>query len=132
VRDHRPLQPPARDKRDRRLAACAHTFGYRGHLLTKSRRYFASLGALRQGRADHVREQLLADGDDAQRELVSLGTERRVTRLTSSVSVISQPPTPTSPLKLPPAAANTATWRAKRSTTTTTELTTTDARHRRI
>jgi hypothetical protein len=31
-------QPAKRDPRDRRLAACAHTFGYRGHCLTKSRR----------------------------------------------------------------------------------------------
>ena len=34
-----PPQPPPRDKRDRRLAACAHTFGHRGHCLTKSRRW---------------------------------------------------------------------------------------------
>jgi predicted DsbA family dithiol-disulfide isomerase len=75
-----PLQSPARDKRDRRLAACAHTFGYRGHCLTKSRRYSTNLGTLRQDRADHVREQLLANGDQAQRELAELAPERRVTR----------------------------------------------------
>jgi hypothetical protein len=53
-----PLQPPVRDRRDRRLAACAHTFGYRGHCLTKSRRYSTTFGDLRQGRADHVRDEL--------------------------------------------------------------------------
>jgi hypothetical protein len=34
-----PPQAPKRDARDRRLAACAHAFGYRGHCLTKSRRW---------------------------------------------------------------------------------------------
>jgi hypothetical protein len=75
-----PLQPPARDKRDRRLAACAHTFGYRGHCLTKSRRYSTNLGTLRQDRADHVREQLLANGTQRQRDLAEATPERRVTR----------------------------------------------------
>jgi hypothetical protein len=75
-----PLQPPARDRRDRRLAACAHTFGYRGHCLSKSRRYSTSFGALRQGRADHVREQLLANGTQKQRELAQTTAERRITR----------------------------------------------------
>jgi hypothetical protein len=75
-----PLQLPARDKRDRRLAACAHTFGYRGHCLTKSRRYSTNLGTLRQDRADHVREQLLANGDQKQRDLAQAAPERRITR----------------------------------------------------
>jgi hypothetical protein len=75
-----PLQPPARDRRDRRLAACAHTFGYRGHCLTKSRRFSTNLGALRENRADHVRQQLLANGDCKQRELAETAPERRVTR----------------------------------------------------
>jgi hypothetical protein len=75
-----PLQAPPRDKRDRRLAACAHTFGYRGHCLSKSRRYSTSLGVLRQARADHVREQLLANGTQRQRELAQAEPERRVTR----------------------------------------------------
>jgi hypothetical protein len=75
-----PLQPPARDKRDRRLAACAHTFGYRGHCLTKSRRYSTNLGTLRQDRADHIREQLLANGNQKQRDLAQTPPERRVTR----------------------------------------------------
>jgi hypothetical protein len=75
-----PLQPPARDKRDRRLAACAHTIGYRGHCLTKSRRFSTRLKDLRQNRVDHVREQLLTNGDQAQRDLAQLAPERRVTR----------------------------------------------------
>jgi hypothetical protein len=75
-----PLQPPARDKRDRRLAACAHTYGYRGHCLTKSRRYSTNLGTLRQNRADHIRQQLLANGNHKQRELAELPPEQRVTR----------------------------------------------------
>jgi hypothetical protein len=75
-----PLQPPPRDKRDRRLAACAHTFGYRGHCLTKSRHYSTNLGTLRQERADHVRQQLLANGTQRQRDLAQAAPERRVSR----------------------------------------------------
>ena len=75
-----PLQPPKRDKRDRRLAACAHAIGYRGHCLTKSRRYSVNFKDLRQARVDHVREQLLANGDRRQRELAAVAPERRVTR----------------------------------------------------
>jgi hypothetical protein len=75
-----PLQPPARDKRDRRLAACAHTIGYRGHCLTKSRRYSTNLSTLRQNRADHVREQLLTNGTQTQRDLAQTAPERRIGR----------------------------------------------------
>jgi hypothetical protein len=75
-----PLQPPARDKRDRRLAACAHTFGYRGHCLTKSRRYSTNLGTLRQNRADHIRKQLLENGDHKQRDLAQTAPEQRITK----------------------------------------------------
>jgi hypothetical protein len=75
-----PLQPAKRDKRDRRLAACAHTFGYRGHCLTKSRRYSTTFGVLRQGRVDHVRDELLANGTQVQRDLAQTPPERRVTR----------------------------------------------------
>jgi len=73
-----PLQPPARDPRDRRLAACAHTFGHRGHCLTKSRHYSVRFKDLRQERADHVHQQLLAHGDEAQRELAQLAPEQRI------------------------------------------------------
>jgi hypothetical protein len=75
-----PLQPAKRDPRDRRLAACAHTIGHRGHCLSKSRCFSTTLGALRQNRVDHVREQLLANGDEKQRELAQTASERRVTR----------------------------------------------------
>ena len=75
-----PLQPAKRDPRDRRLAACAHTIGYRGHCLTKSRRYSVNFKDLRQTRVDHVREQLLANGDQAQRDLAEAAPERRITR----------------------------------------------------
>jgi hypothetical protein len=74
-----PLQVPKRDPRDRRLAACAHTFGYRGHCLTKSRRWSLRFKDLRQACEDHVREQLLADGEQAERELVQLATAERIT-----------------------------------------------------
>lgn len=75
-----PPQAPKRDQRDRRIAACAHTFGHRGHCLTKSRHYSTRFKDLRQNRADHVREQLLANGDQGQRELAGLAPERRVAR----------------------------------------------------
>ncbi len=75
-----PPQAPPRDRRDRRLAACAHTLGYRGHCLTKSRHYSTDFKTLRGNRADHVREQQLAHGDEKQRELAQTVSERRVTR----------------------------------------------------
>jgi hypothetical protein len=75
-----PLQPPKRDPRDRRLAACAHTIGYRGHCLTKSRRYSTNFKDLRQTRVDHVREQLLTNDDQKQRDLAQTTPERRITR----------------------------------------------------
>jgi hypothetical protein len=75
-----PLQPPKRDPRDRRLAACAHTIGYRGHCLTKSRRFSVNFKDLRQTRVDHVREQLLENGDQKQRDLAQTAPEQRVTR----------------------------------------------------
>jgi hypothetical protein len=56
---------------DQRFGACAHTLGYRGHCLTKSRRYSTTFKALREARERHVHEQLLARSDDvAQRALV--------------------------------------------------------------
>jgi hypothetical protein len=55
---------------ERRLGRYAHTLGYRGHCLTKSRRYSTTFKALREDRQRHVHEQLLArTGDDAQRAL---------------------------------------------------------------
>ena len=75
-----PLQPPKRDPRDRRLAACAHTFGHRGHCLTKSRRYSVRFKDLRQVRVDHVHDRLLTEGDEAQRALAELAQEQRIGR----------------------------------------------------
>ena len=61
---------------DRRLAACAHQLGYRGHCLTKSRRYSSTFKALREARDRHVHQQLLAGSSDrAQLALVD-GVER--------------------------------------------------------
>jgi hypothetical protein len=62
----------ARDqaRANRRFAPCAHALGYRGHCLTKSRRYSTTFKALHEDRQRHVHEQLLArTGDDAQRAL---------------------------------------------------------------
>jgi hypothetical protein len=73
-----PPQPPRRDKRDRRLAACAHAFGYRGHCLTKSRRWSTTFTNVRQAREDYVREQLIAKGDRVQRELAQLDDAERI------------------------------------------------------
>jgi hypothetical protein len=75
-----PLQPPKRGPRDRRLAACAHTIGYRGHCLTKSRHYSTTFHELRQARVDHVHDDLFANGDQKQRDLAKTAPERRVTR----------------------------------------------------
>ncbi|GAB2822602.1 replication initiator protein RepSA [Actinocorallia aurea] len=40
-----------------RLAEWAHMLGFRGHFSTKSRRYSTTLGALREARAEHQRQQ---------------------------------------------------------------------------
>jgi hypothetical protein len=50
---------------DRRFARCAHTLGYRGHCMTKSRRYSTTFRALRDAREQHVHQQLLARSSDA-------------------------------------------------------------------
>jgi len=61
---------------ERRFGRCAHALGYRGHCLTKSRRYSTTFKALRQARERHVHEQLLARSrDDGQRALA--GAEER-------------------------------------------------------
>jgi hypothetical protein len=73
-------QRPCRDRRDRRLAACAHALGYRGHCLTKSRQYSTTFTALREARERHVHEQLLARSRDAaQRKLAELDASERIT-----------------------------------------------------
>jgi hypothetical protein len=75
-----PLQPARRDPRDRRLAACAHAIGYRGHCLTKSRGFSVNFKDLRQARVDHVRAQLLENGDEKQRDLAQTVPEQRISR----------------------------------------------------
>ncbi|MFD8719616.1 replication initiator [Streptomyces sp. NPDC059629] len=48
-----------------RLRTWAHSLGYRGHILTKSRRYSTTYGALREERADHRRgDTKPVDGPD--------------------------------------------------------------------
>jgi hypothetical protein len=76
--------PPApaakRDRRDRRLAACAHAFGYRGHCLTKSRAWSTRFKDLREDRERHVHRQILArSSDESQRKLAQLTPEQRIT-----------------------------------------------------
>ncbi|GIH91261.1 replication initiator [Planobispora siamensis] len=47
---------------DLRLIPWAHMLGFRGHFSTKSRRYSTTLGALREARADHMREEAITTG----------------------------------------------------------------------
>jgi hypothetical protein len=47
---------------DLRLAAWAHTLGFRGHFATKSRAYSITLGSLRDERSRHQREHAIAAG----------------------------------------------------------------------
>ena len=61
----------------RRFGRCAHALGYRGHCLTKSRRYSTTFKALRQAREQHVHEQLLARSTDAAQRALA-GTVERV------------------------------------------------------
>ena len=59
-----------------RFAACAHALGYRGHRLTKSRRYSTTFKALREARERHVYAQLLARSGDATQRAIAGATER--------------------------------------------------------
>jgi hypothetical protein len=61
---------------DRRLGPCAHALGYRGHCLTKSRRYSTTFTALREARERHVHEQILARSRDAAQRALADATER--------------------------------------------------------
>ena len=64
---------------DRRFGRYAHALGYRGHCLTKSRRYSTTFKALREARERHAHEQLLRrSGDAAQRALAELAGSERV------------------------------------------------------
>jgi hypothetical protein len=71
-----------RKPRDPGLARNAHNLGYRGHCLTKSRRWSTTFMALRQAREQHVHQQLLARRDVPadQRKLAELHARDRVAR----------------------------------------------------
>jgi hypothetical protein len=64
---------------DRRFAPTAHQLGYRGHCLTKSRRYSTTFKALREAREQHVHEQLLARSKDAAQRALADAVERVAT-----------------------------------------------------
>jgi hypothetical protein len=75
--------PQTRNRHDRRLAACAHALGYRGHCLTKSRRYSTTFRTLRQARELHVRERLLRGAaGESQRQLAESADHGRLAFLT--------------------------------------------------
>jgi hypothetical protein len=78
-----PEPKPIPDRADPRLAANAHKHGYRGHCLTKSRRWSTTFMALRQERERHVREQLRNGqaATDSQLRLAELDPEQRITRM---------------------------------------------------
>jgi replication initiator protein RepSA len=63
----------------RRYGRYAHALGYRGHCLTKSRRYSTTFKAIREARERHVDEQLLKRSPDrAQRELAQIAKSERI------------------------------------------------------
>jgi Replication initiator protein, pSAM2 len=68
-----------RERRDPRLAACAHAFGYRGHCLTKSRRYSTTFRQLRADREAFVHAQILARSTDATQRALAGAAARIVT-----------------------------------------------------
>jgi hypothetical protein len=65
-------------RRDPRLPECAHALGYRGHCLTKSRRYSTTFKQLRADREAWVHEQLLARSRAATQRALAEATERIV------------------------------------------------------
>jgi hypothetical protein len=68
---------------ERRLGRYAHALGYRGHCLTKSRRYSTTFKALREARERHVHEQLLKRSHDAaQRALAQTAKDERMASFT--------------------------------------------------
>jgi hypothetical protein len=67
-----------RDLDGRRLAKTAHAFGYRGHCLTKSRRYSTTFKMLRTAREAFVHAQLLARSRDAVQRAIAAGGARFV------------------------------------------------------
>jgi hypothetical protein len=71
-------EPDRRDPPPPRLAACAHAFGYRGHCLTKSRRYSTTFKQLRADREAWVHEQILARSSDATQRALAEAEQRNV------------------------------------------------------
>ena len=71
-------QGPGPDRRDPRLAQCAHAFGYRGHCLTKSRRYSSTFKQLRADREAWVHQQILARSRDATQRALAEAEQRTV------------------------------------------------------
>ena len=65
---------------DRKLARNAHAFGYRGHCLTKSRRYSTTFKQLRADREAHVLEQILARSRDESQRAIAAATPERAAR----------------------------------------------------
>lgn len=62
----------------RKLARNAHVFGYRGHCLTKSRRYSTTFKQLRADREAHVLQQILTRShDESQRAIAAATPEQR-------------------------------------------------------
>ncbi|MEA2233796.1 MAG: hypothetical protein QOD83_3612 [Solirubrobacteraceae bacterium] len=127
-----PPPPQKQHRRARRLAQCAHTLGYRGHCLTKSRHYSTTFKDLRQARADHVREQLPAHGNASQRALAQTNPDERITAF--ELAGVGHITTADAYLAAQAAARarETDNSRAKRSMTATTEEERTNAKHRRI
>jgi hypothetical protein len=73
-----PRRAPGPHRRDPRLAKCAHAFGYRGHCLTKSRRYSTTFKQLRADREAWVHQQILARSHDATQRALADAEDRVV------------------------------------------------------
>jgi hypothetical protein len=73
-----PREDPGANGRDPRLAKCAHALGYRGHCLTKSRRYSTTFKQLRADREAWVHQQILARSRDATQRALASAEERTV------------------------------------------------------
>ena len=69
---------------------CAHALGYRGHCLTKSRRYSTTFKALREAREAYVHEQMLARSPTRPSARSSTRREQRTRPSNASASGISQ------------------------------------------
>ena len=94
-----------------RFAACAHALGYRGHCLTKSRRYPTTFKALREARERHVRA---APARAMRRNARSLARPSACRACATRGWAISQPPTRSWPPRPPRELVNSARRRAGR------------------